>query len=384
MTQRFKERVSAALRARQQSELLRSVHILENGNRSTFQKGEEQFVNFSSNDYLGLASSDELKDAYQTGISLFGVGSGASPLVTGYSAQHESLKSELTEWLGFEEALFFSSGFSANQAVLFSLMHKGDLLLQDRLNHASLMEAGSLCDADMRRFRHNDLSHLQSLIKSNVPVLAVTESVFSMDGDQSDVDEFLAVCRASGTMSMIDDAHGVGVIGKDGAGVSGLSQDKPDILIVTFGKAFGLNGAAVLCSKDLANYLTQFARHYIYSTAFSAAHAYALSKALNMIKTQHWRRDKLNDLASVYDESLGTLSAHVTTGTPIKPWILGETSKAQALCHRLKQKGIWTTAIRPPTVPDGSARLRITLSASHQESDVLALASQLKRFTEES
>ncbi|MCG9660573.1 8-amino-7-oxononanoate synthase [Vibrio mediterranei] len=383
MTRAFNQRISDALMERERSNLLRSVQTLESGNQSVFHKDGQSFLNFSSNDYLGLASSSELKDSYQQAISELGVGSGASPLVTGYSTQHESLKSALTEWLGFDTALFFSSGYAANQALLLTLLTKGDLLLQDRLNHASLMEAGMLCGADMKRFRHNDLAHLESLARAERSTLAVTESVFSMDGDLSDIEAFVGICQTLGMLSMVDDAHGIGVIGDNGLGACGISELKPEILVVTFGKAFGLNGAAILCSEEMGQYLTQFARHYIYSTAFSAAHARALLKALSMIQTQHWRREKWMELSTMFEELLSDCPEYVSTSTPIKPWVVGDSARALALCSSLKEKGVWTTAIRPPTVPRESARLRITLSASHQQQDVLMLATHLTRFSEE-
>ncbi|GAL20272.1 8-amino-7-oxononanoate synthase [Vibrio maritimus] len=382
MTLAFNQRIRQALDDRKQSDLFRSVQTLEGGNQPVFQNNGQRFHNFSSNDYLGLASSDELKSCYQRAVSELGVGSGASPLVTGYSNQHHSLELALTEWLGYEGALFFSSGFAANQAAVFALLKKGDLLIQDRLNHASLMEAGALCDADMKRYRHCDNDHLATLLQTDKPTMAVTESVFSMDGDIADLDTFISACQQAGALSMIDDAHGLGVIGEQGNGAIGCTAQRVDILVVTFGKAFGLNGAAILCSKEMKEYLTQFARHYVYSTAFSAAHAVTITKAIEMIQTQHWRREKLSELGAVYDEVLQSAPGYISTQTPIKPWLVGGEEQVLRLCNALKQEQIWTTAIRPPTVPKGSARLRITLSATHDIEAVEQLATSLKRHSE--
>jgi 8-amino-7-oxononanoate synthase len=382
MTLAFNQRIHKALEERKQSDLLRSVIALESGNQAVFRNNGQWFDNFSSNDYLGLAASDELKLCYQQAVSDYGVGSAASPLVTGYSNQHQSLESALTEWLGYDSALFFSSGFAANQAVVFALLQKGDLLLQDKLNHASLMEAGMLCDAEMKRYRHCNQGHLAQLLQADKPMMAVTESVFSMDGDIADLDGFVSLCKQAGALSMIDDAHGIGVIGEQGNGAVGMTSKRADILVVTFGKAFGLNGAAVLCSREMKDYLTQFARHYVYSTAFSAAHAVAITKAVAMIQTQQWRREKLIELGAIYDETLNGTAGFVATKTPIKPWLVGDESDVLALCAALKREQSWTTAIRPPTVPKGSARLRITLSAAHEPKAVQKLAFNLKRHSE--
>ncbi|MCW8344948.1 8-amino-7-oxononanoate synthase [Vibrio sp. ZSDZ65] len=383
MKQAFDSRIEQAISLRQQQGLLRRTQAIGDGNHRKFALNGERFINFSSNDYLGLAASEELALAYQQAIAKYGSGSGASPLVTGYSTSHANLDSALSEWLGYDNAIFFSSGFAANQALLFSLLEKGDLLLQDRLNHASLMEAGMLSPATMKRYRHGDLSHLASLFVPSTPTFAVTESVFSMDGDIAPVDEFIQQCQLANVMTMVDDAHGIGVLGDDGLGALSQCQRKPDILVVTFGKAFGLNGAAVLCSKAMSEYLTQFARHYIYSTAFSAAHASALLTALTMIQTQVWRREKLSELGAMFREGVAHLPAYVETQTPIKPWVMGDEVNTLALCSELKSNGIWTTAIRPPTVAKDTARLRITLSATHTSSDISALVNCLEESAKE-
>jgi 8-amino-7-oxononanoate synthase len=382
MTQAFNTRIEAALRSRKEQALFRTVNAFDSVQQSQISVDGRSYINFSSNDYLGLASSDELKVAYQDAVAKYGIGSGASPLVTGHSTPHRSLESQLCEWLGYSRALLFGSGFSANQAVLFTLLEKGDLLLQDRLNHASLIEAGHLGPANMRRFKHNDMADLSRYLDGSQNTLVVSESVFSMDGDIAPIDNLLEQCQASQSWSMIDDAHGIGVLGEDGRGAISLSKHRPDILVVTFGKAFGLNGAAVLCSDDTADYLTQFARHYIYSTAMSPAHAAALSKAASMIQTQHWRRDKLHDLSEHLHHRISGLHHLVETKTPIKPWMCGESSNAIDLSEALKAQGIWTTAIRPPTVPSNSARLRITLSAAHHQSDIDSLSNSLIRSME--
>jgi 8-amino-7-oxononanoate synthase len=381
MTQQFRSRVQGALLERENLGLTRSLQVLEGGNQVSTQCGDTEFINFSSNDYLGLASDKALTRAWQVGLDIYGAGSGASPLVTGFSAAHASLESSLCEWLGYERAVLFGSGFSANQALLFTLMHKEDLLLQDKLNHASLMEAGMLCQAAMKRFKHNDVLHLSQLLSGDQNALVVTEGVFSMDGDSSPLKEIHQLTRNNAWL-MVDDAHGVGVLGEDGAGSCNAAGIHPEILVVTFGKAFGLSGAAILCSDEVGNYLTQFARHHVYSTAIPPAQAYAITHAVGMIQTQHWRREKLHELSQVYDELLQSADGYVATSTPIKPFILGKSQQALNVARQLKDKGFWMTAIRPPTVPEGSARLRITLTANHSIEDITALANALSQCME--
>jgi 8-amino-7-oxononanoate synthase len=381
MTQQFRARVQGALLERETLGLTRSLQVLEGGNQVSTQCGDTEFINFSSNDYLGLASDKALTSAWQAGLDIYGAGSGASPLVTGFSAAHASLESSLCEWLGFDRAVLFGSGFSANQALLFTLMHKDDLLLQDKLNHASLMEAGMLCQATMKRFKHNDVLHLSQLLSGDQNALVVTEGVFSMDGDISPLKEIHQLTRNNAWL-MVDDAHGMGVLGEGGAGSCNAAGIKPELLVVTFGKAFGLSGAAILCGEEVGNYLTQFARHHVYSTAIPPAQAYAITNAVGMIQTQQWRREKLHELSQVYDELLQSVDGYVATSTPIKPFILGKSQQALNVARQLKDKGFWMTAIRPPTVPEGSARLRITLTANHNVKDICALASALAQCME--
>ncbi len=367
----FKARIQNALDARRQQGLTRKVQTIDGGNQHAFARHENRYINFSSNDYLGLAHDKELSRAWQKGIDLYGNGSGASPLVTGFSSAHKNLEAALCEWLGFRRAILFSSGFSANQALVFGLLEKGDLLLQDKLNHASLMEAGLLSPATMKRFLHNDPRSLQKLLTQDA--LVVTEGVFSMDGDLSPLAALREVTKDRAWL-VVDDAHGIGVLGKQGQGSCERADIKPDILVVTFGKAFGLSGAAILCNEEVGDYLTQFARHHVYSTAIPPSQAYALTYATRMIQEQHWRREKLAELQQTYKECFSSFDGYVETETPIKPLIVGEASLAIELADQLKSHGHWLTAIRPPTVPNGTARLRITLTANHTSENVMQLA----------
>ncbi|HDM8042131.1 TPA: 8-amino-7-oxononanoate synthase [Vibrio campbellii] len=375
----FKSRIESALAARKAQGLNRSMNVVFSGNQSILEYEGRRYINFSSNDYLGLANDQALVRAWQQGLSVYGSGSGASPMVTGFSAAHSNLEAALTEWLGYERAILFGSGFSANQALLFTLLEKSDVLIQDRLNHASLMEAGMLSPAKMKRFKHNDIAHLKSLLNSEDNHLVVTEGVFSMDGDCAPLADIAEVTRSYDAWFAVDDAHGIGVLGEFGGGSCELATVKPELLIVTFGKAFGMSGAAILCDHATGDFLTQFARHHVYSTAIPPAQAYALTHAVSMIQEQSWRREKLTELNEVYRDGLQELDGFVETQTSIKPFMIGESELALQVASACRQNGIWVTAIRPPTVPKGTSRLRITLTANHTNEQVRTLSMALKQ-----
>lgn len=375
----FKSRIESALADRKAQGLNRSMSVVFSGNQSILEYEGRRYINFSSNDYLGLANDQALVRAWQQGLSVYGSGSGASPMVTGFSAAHSNLEAALTEWLGYERAILFGSGFSANQALLFTLLEKSDVLIQDRLNHASLMEAGMLSPAKMKRFKHNDIAHLNSLLSSEDNHLVVTEGVFSMDGDCAPLADIAEVTRSYDAWFAVDDAHGIGVLGEFGGGSCELATVKPELLIVTFGKAFGMSGAAILCDHATGDFLTQFARHHVYSTAIPPAQAYALTHAVSMIQEQSWRREKLTELNEVYRDGLQDLDGFVETQTSIKPFMIGESELALQVASACRQNGIWVTAIRPPTVLKGTSRLRITLTANHTNEQVKTLSMALKQ-----
>ncbi|MFM2589545.1 8-amino-7-oxononanoate synthase [Vibrio sp. TBV020] len=375
----FSSRIRQALAERNQKGLNRSVCLVDGGNTSKLTNDGLEYLNFSSNDYLGLAADKELTKVWQAGLDMYGNGSGASPLVTGFCSAHQRLEETLCNWLGFERAVLFSSGFSANQALLFSLLQKGDLLLQDKLNHASLMEAGMLSPATMKRFRHNDVKHLTSLLSDSA--LVVTEGVFSMDGDLAPLADIYSKVSGKAWLA-VDDAHGIGVLGSNGQGSCAAAGIQPELLVVTFGKAFGLSGAAIMCSSEVGDYLTQFARHHVYSTSIPPAQAVALTYAAEMIQTQQWRRDKLSELNEHYHDALSDIEGYQHTHTSIKPFVIGRSEDAVGVAEQLKNAGIWVTAIRPPTVPNGSARLRITLTARHELHHIDRLATEIKRAVE--
>ncbi|WP_447026247.1 8-amino-7-oxononanoate synthase [Vibrio sp. B1Z05] len=376
----FESRIDEALQLRKEQGLLRTLNPVAGGNTEQIITDDKAFVNFSSNDYLGLANDESIKSVWKSAIDDYGVGSAASPMVTGHSLAHQALQQSLCQWLGYEQAVLFNSGFSANQAALFTLLENNDTLLQDKLNHASLMEAGMLSPAKMQRFPHNNTDKLRALLEKNGSSLVVTEGVFSMDGDTAPLDDIATLCQQHNSWLMVDDAHGIGVLGAQGRGSCHALGVKPNILVVTFGKAVGVQGAAILCDAQTGEYLHQYARHFVYSTAMPAAQAVAINHSIQLIQTQAWRHTALTNLQNSYAKYLGHLPGYIATSTPIKPYLVGSSNRAMHLAQYLREQGFWTTAIRPPTVPQGSARIRITLSAKHQPHQIKGLAEAIERF----
>ncbi|AOM40782.1 8-amino-7-oxononanoate synthase [Xenorhabdus hominickii] len=339
-----------------------------------------QYLNFSSNDYLGLSQHPQIIAAWQQGAEQYGVGSGGSGHVTGYTTAHHVLEQQLAEWLGYSHALLFISGYAANQGVIAALMEKEDRIIADRLSHASLMEAAMHSPSQLRRFLHNDLDSLKHhLAKTCVgKTLVVTEGIFSMDGDCAPLEAIAQQTRSSKSWLMVDDAHGIGIHGHEGRGSCWSQNVKPEILIVTFGKAFGLSGAAVLCDEQTAEYLLQYSRHLIYSTSMPPAQAVALSEAVRQIRAGESLRQSLQNNIRYFRREAQHLSfALMDSETAIQPLIIGNNERCLALSHQLRQRKVWVKAILPPTVPPDSARLRITLTASHTRQDIDVLLGAL-------
>lgn len=309
----------------------------------------------------------------EQGAQHYGVGSGGSGHVTGYSQPHAQLEQQLADWLGYPRALLFISGYAANQAVLAALMGADDRILADKLSHASLLEAAAHSPAQLRRFAHNQPDSLQNLLSKPCcgQTLVVTEGVFSMDGDCAPLAALQQHTTAAGGWLMVDDAHGIGVQGEGGRGSCALQGVKPELLVVTFGKAFGLSGAAVLCQEPVAEYLLQYARHLIYSTAMPPAQAIALQTALLRIQQADDLRQQLQQRIAQFRRGAADLPLSLGgSETAIQPLLVGDNPQTLALAEQLRAAGLWVTAIRPPTVPPGGARLRITLSAAHQPEDI--------------
>ncbi|GLS91480.1 8-amino-7-oxononanoate synthase [Psychromonas marina] len=381
--------IEQQLQQRKIDGLYRQSQITQGQQGRYIKVAADHYLNFSSNDYLGLAADPTLIKAWQKGAELYGVGSGGSYLVTGYNQAHADLTEQLKSWLGLEAIALFSSGYSANQAIIKLLLDKNALLLQDKLNHASLMEAGSLAQCKMQRFKHNDSAHLQSLLEKqqNPNSLIISEGVFSMDGDQAPVKELLIQSKQHNSWLMIDDAHGLGVLGKDGQGSvveSGIANSELQIYMATFGKALGVGGAFVAGSQALIDYINNFSKPYTYTTGLPPAMAYTIGCAAQMAEIEQWRRDKMFELVSYFktlavqhDIQLGE------SNTAIQPLIIGDSQKALMVAEQLKALGFWVTAIRPPTVPVNTARLRITLTTSHELQDIKQLIAAISTILSE-
>lgn len=371
----WQQRIDEAVAARRQVDALRTRQCVDQGAGRWLIRDGQRYRNFSSNDYLGLSQHPAVVRAWQQGAEKYGVGSGGSGHVSGYTLAHQQLEAGLADWLGYPRALLFISGFAANQAVIAALGNKDDRIVADRLSHASLLEAANLSPAALRRFAHNDATHLTTLLAKPIggEQLVVTEGVFSMDGDSAPLADIARATRQANGWLMVDDAHGIGVCGDEGRGSCNVHQISADILIVTFGKGIGVSGAAVLCSASLADYLTQFARHLIYSTSMPPAQAAAISASLAVIRSEEGaqRRHKLNALIAQFRAGAKAQNLAVTASeSAIQPLIVGENSRTLELAARLRARGCWVTAIRPPTVPPGTARLRLTLTAAHEPEDI--------------
>lgn len=343
---------------------------------------DKNYLNFSSNDYLGLNHHPEINQALAIGADKFGTCASGSSLITGYSYAHQALEHDICDWLNKPKCLLFASGFSANTALMQALGHKSSQLYLDKLSHASLIDGALSSDAKVKRFLHNDIEQLQRLISKNQQAEAhddelnqviVSEGVFSMDGDQADVANLAKIAKQHQALLYLDDAHSIGVIGKKGQGSSSLADI--DVVMATLGKSIATSGAFVACDNNLADYLINFSRHYIYSTAISPALAWATKKSIEIIQAEHWRREKIHELSKLLTEKLSQKIQLIENSSSIHAIVIGDETSTLDVCQQLRNKGIWLTAIRPPTVPFNSSRLRVTITASHEVNDINYLAS---------
>jgi len=342
-------------------------------------------LGFCSNDYLGLAADSRVAAAFRRGIDRWGSGSGAAHLVTGHSRAHQQLEQELAEFTGRERTLLFSNGYMANLAIITTLLGRGDTVIEDRLDHASLIDGGRLSGARLRRFPHADLDTArEQLQKATGEKLLAVDGVFSMDGDLADLPALAVLCQQQDAWLLVDDAHGLGVLGNNGGGSLEhwrLDAQQVPILMGTLGKAFGTAGAFVAGSGDLIELLMQKARTWIFTTALPAAVAEATRCSLEILREENWRRERLQELVAKFHEGIVRLGfASPPSTTPIQPLIAGSAETALEWSGLLAEQGILVTAIRPPTVPQGSARLRITFSASHTDEHLQRLLSALERL----
>ncbi|WP_373186469.1 8-amino-7-oxononanoate synthase [Halopseudomonas sp.] len=372
------------LAERRAAHLYRQRPLLESPQGVRVTVDGQALLAFCNNDYLGLANHPQVVDAFVQGAGKWGVGGGASHLVIGHSEPHHQLEQALAEFTGRPRALLMSSGYMANIGAVTALVGKGDTVLQDRLNHASLLDAGLLSGARFSRYLHNDPASLASrLAKATGNTLVVTDGVFSMDGDLADLPALCATARARDAWVMVDDAHGFGCLGKNGGGIVehfGLGLEDVPVLIGTLGKGFGTAGAFIAGSEDLIETLIQFARPYVYTTSQPPAVACATLASLQLLRDEHWRREHLQRLIGLFRAGVEDLGLELMDSpSPIQPILVGSSARALALSAALRDRGILVTAIRPPTVPQGTARLRVTLCAAHSEDDVAQLIAGLQQ-----
>lgn len=370
------------LNARTAEGLLRKRRVVDGRQQPTLRADSEALLSFCSNDYLGLASHPALIAAVQQAVAEVGVGSGASHLITGHHRLHHELEEALAEFVGLPRALFFSTGYMANLGIVSALVGRGDAIFADRLNHASLNDAAVLSRADLHRYPHNDMAALEKQLAQSTAKrkLVVADAVFSMDGDIAPVPELLALCERYDAWLMLDDAHGFGVRGEHGQGtLAHFGVRSPRIIyMATLGKAAGVSGAFVAGEPELIEYLVQKSRTYIFTTAMPPAFAAALLAALPLIRDGHERRAQIARLIAALRDGLQLRKWRLgPSSTPIQPLIVGSNEDALRASEQLRERDILVPAIRPPTVPQGTARLRITLSAAHTLADVQRLIDAL-------
>jgi len=384
----LQQRVKLQLEQREKLGLLRQAQTFKTVNASRLILDEKEFINYCSNDYLGIAT-----DSSQNTMGLSGAM--ASPLVTGHSAEHRELEEALLQWVDAPKShkcILFSSGFAANTGVIRALFahSKGNaLLLQDKLNHASLLDAGTVCQAlgvgKQFRFKHNDFSDLDKQIRrfdaANKLSLAVTEGIFSMDGDAPDLSAMVKTCELHNIPWMLDDAHGVGVLGSNGAGSlseQGIAVERCNILVLTFGKAIGAQGAAVIADEDIIDYLVNFSKEYIYSTHLSPIQAVSALKNIRKVQNESHRREVLQNNITYFRQQMSSTNwSLMESRSPIQPILIGDESEAMWISEKLKNKGLWVNAMRYPTVAKNKARLRVTITSHHGKEDIDKLVEAL-------
>jgi 8-amino-7-oxononanoate synthase len=371
------ETLGAALEEVRAAELYRSRRVVESfldkeSAVDLIVDGERR-INFCGNDYLGLSRHPQVRAAFIAATNHYGVGSGASHLVTGHSREHHALEEELAAFVGRPRALLFSTGYMANLAAISTLAGRNALVAEDRLNHASLLDAAFVSGATLKRYAHASPEALGRLLKEQTfeRAIVATDGVFSMDGDIAPLAAIATECRSQGAWLVVDDAHGLGVVGATGRGsleAAELGIDEVPVLVGTLGKAFGTFGAFVAGSEELIEFLIQKARSYIYTTALPPAVAAATRASLRIAIDDSWRRDRLRELIERFRAGARDLGLALTeSSTPIQAVILGEPARALAASAALAAQGLWVAAIRPPTIPPGTSRLRITLCAAHTD-----------------
>ena len=375
--------LQARLNLRREEHLYRTRLNVASGCSSTLSVEGRSLINFCSNDYLGLAGHPDIGLALKQAADVYGTGSGASHLVSGHSVVHHKLEEQLAEYTGRPRALLFSTGYMANIGAINALIGRRDLVLQDQLNHASLLDGGRLSQADFQRYKHVDMASLEQRLEQSSAErkLIVTDGVFSMDGNLAPLREISRLAEKHSAWLMVDDAHGVGVLGQQGGGLVeelNMTVEQVPVLVGTLGKSFGTFGAFVAGSEALIETLIQFSRSYIYTTALPPAIAAATLASLKIVREESWRRDKLVQIVARFRRGAQQIGLQLAeSNTPIQPVLINNDEKVMQVGQQLRAAGFLVGAIRPPTVPVGTGRLRITFSADHSEEQVDQLVAAL-------
>jgi len=375
------------LQQRETQGLYRRRRIIASAQGRELKVDGQILLNFCSNDYLGLASDDRIRKALQNGAEQWGVGSGASHLICGHTTAHHELEEALAEFTGRPRSLLFSSGYAANMGAINGLIGKGDHVFEDRLNHASLLDGGLISGARFKRYRHRDTTDLGTKLNdcadSTGRKLVVSDGTFSMDGTACDLPALVSAAKPHAAWLLIDEAHSLGVTGKQGRGLvdpEKYGTDDVQIVAGTLGKAFGTQGGFIAGSDALIETLIQQARTYIYSTALPAAVAVATLASLRIAMDEEWRRERLRELIKKFRAGAAQIGLELTDSqTPIQPVLLGDEKSALAMSAALEARGLLISAIRPPTVPNGTSRLRITFTATHSDDDLDRLLAALEQ-----
>jgi 8-amino-7-oxononanoate synthase len=377
-------RLAVQTAERESANLRRRLRAIDHADGPWLQIGGRRLLSFCSNDYLGLAQHPQLIAALNRAAREEGVGSTSAHLICGHRREHAELEEALAAWSGRERALLFSTGYMANLGVLQALLARGDVCVQDKLNHACLLDGAKLSGAELKRYPHADVDAAARQLAAHptAAALLATDGVFSMDGDVAPLRELAQLCTHEQATLLVDDAHGFGVLGDDGAGslsAANLGQHEVPLLMATLGKALGCSGAFVAGSAAVIEGLVQFARPYIYTTAMPPALAAAALEAVQLAQKETWRRKKLAVLIARFRHGATELGLPLAdSASAIQPLLLGSADAALAATQTLERQGLLVTAIRPPTVPAGQARLRITLSTAHEEAHVDQLLAALE------
>ncbi|WP_395121015.1 8-amino-7-oxononanoate synthase [Rhodanobacter sp. FW102-FHT14D06] len=383
------QRLAVQTAERERANLRRRLHVIEHADGPWLNSGGRRLLSFCSNDYLGLAQHPSLVAALVRAAGEQGVGSTSAHLICGHRRTHAQLEEALAAWTGRERALLFSTGYMANLGVLQALLSRGDVCVQDKLNHACLLDGAKLSGAELKRYPHADVAAAarQLAASPEAAALLATDGVFSMDGDVAPLRALAQQCSREHATLMVDDAHGLGVLGDDGAGslsAAKLGQHEVPLLMATLGKALGCSGAFVAGPAALIEGLIQFARPYIYTTAMPPALAAAALEAVRLAQSETWRRHKLAALIARFRAGAAQLGLPLMdSASAIQPLRLGDARAAVQAAQALERRGLLVVAIRPPTVPAGQARLRITLSAAHEEAQVDRLLDALADLPQE-